>query len=44
MDITGQLLSTSPPPKKKTYVSINKVLCASKWHNNGEKISTDPLM
>lgn len=43
MDITGQLLSTSPP-KKKTYVSINKVLCASKWHNNGEKISTDPLM
>lgn len=42
MDITGQLLSTSPP--KKTYVSINKVLCANKWHNNGEKISTDPLM
>lgn len=42
MDITGQLLSTSPP--KKTYVSINKALRASKWHNNGEKISTDPLM
>lgn len=42
MDITGQLLSTSPP--QKTYVSINKALRASKWHNNGEKISTDPLM
>lgn len=42
MVITGQLLSTSPP--QKTYVSINMVLRASKWHNNGEKISTDPLM